>query len=124
MPITSQVNAEKQLTIVTATGELSFDEVRDAITSFYEGDHTLKVLWDIREASARGLSSRQVEQIALLLEEYGGRSSTDAYGIGEPANIATAAAVANAVFNAIGVRIYEIPITPASILKALNKFYQ
>ena len=48
-------------------------------------------------------------------------SSTDAYGIGEPANISTAAAVANAVYNAIGVRIYETPITPASILKALNK---
>ena len=74
MPITSQVSAEKQLTIVTATGELSFDEVRDAITSFYEGDYTLKVLWDMREATARELSSRQVEQIALLLEEYGGRS--------------------------------------------------
>lgn len=57
----------------------------------------------------------------IVIEEYCGRSSTDAYGIGEPANIATAAAIANAVYNAIGVRIYEIPITPASILKALNK---
>ncbi len=69
--------------------------------------------------------SMEIPQIdSIIIEEYGGRSSTDAYGIGEPANIATAAAVANAVFNAIGVRIYEIPITPASILKALNKFYQ
>lgn len=60
----------------------------------------------------------------IIVEEYSGRSSTDAYGIGEPANIATAAAIANAVYNAIGVRIYEIPITPASILKALNKVYE
>lgn len=60
----------------------------------------------------------------LIIEEYSARSSTDAYGIGEPANIATAAAIANAVYNAIGVRIYEIPITPASILKALNKVDQ
>ena len=57
----------------------------------------------------------------LIIEDYGGRSSTDAYGIGEPANIATAVAVANAVYNAIGVRIYELPITPDKILKALNK---
>lgn len=57
----------------------------------------------------------------IILEEYSGRSSTDAYGIGEPANIATAAAVANAIYNAIGVRFYEIPITPARILEALNK---
>ncbi|NOX85035.1 MAG: xanthine dehydrogenase family protein molybdopterin-binding subunit [Chlorobi bacterium] len=56
-----------------------------------------------------------------LIEEYGAISSTDATGIGEPANIATAAAVANAVYNAIGVRITEIPITPARILAALNK---
>lgn len=60
----------------------------------------------------------------IIVEEYSARSSTDAYGIGEPANIATAAAVANAVYNAIGVRLYEIPITPASILKALNKVEQ
>lgn len=60
----------------------------------------------------------------IIVEEYSARSSTDAYGIGEPANIATAAAVANAVYNAIGVRILEIPITPASILKALNKVDQ
>lgn len=58
----------------------------------------------------------------VLVEEYSALSSTDAYGIGEPANIATAAAVANAVYNAIGVRIYELPITPASVLKALNKY--
>ncbi len=60
----------------------------------------------------------------ILVEEYGALSSTDAYGIGEPANIATAVAIANAVYNAIGVRLYEIPITPASILKALNKVYE
>lgn len=66
--------------------------------------------------------SMEIPEIeTLIVEEYSARSSTDAYGIGEPANIATAAAIANAVYNAIGVRIYEIPITPSSILKALNK---
>lgn len=57
----------------------------------------------------------------LLLEDYNAKSSTDAYGIGEPANIATAAAIANAVYNAIGVRIRELPITPDKVLKALNR---
>ncbi len=61
---------------------------------------------------------------SVIVEEYSARSSTDAYGIGEPSNIATAVAVANAVYNAIGERIYEIPITPAQILKALNKVDQ
>ncbi len=56
-----------------------------------------------------------------LIEDYPAYSSTDASGIGEPANIATAAAVANAVYNAIGVRVTELPITPARILAALGK---
>ncbi|WP_299529930.1 xanthine dehydrogenase family protein molybdopterin-binding subunit [Ulvibacterium sp.] len=66
--------------------------------------------------------SMEIPEIeTVIVEEYSGRSSTDAYGIGEPANIATAAAIANAVYNAIGVRLYEIPITPSSVLKALSK---
>lgn len=66
--------------------------------------------------------SMEIPEIeSIIIEDYSGTSSTDAYGIGEPANIATAVAVANAVYNAIGVRIYEIPITPDKILKALNK---
>jgi xanthine dehydrogenase YagR molybdenum-binding subunit len=55
----------------------------------------------------------------VLLEEYRGRSATDAAGIGEPANIATAAAIASAVHNAIGARVRELPITPARVLAAL-----
>ena len=36
----------------------------------------------------------------VVLENYQGQSATDAYGIAEPANIATAPAIANAVYNA------------------------
>ncbi len=56
----------------------------------------------------------------VIVEDYAGRTSTDAYGIGEPANIATAVAIANAVYNAIGVRIKELPITPSRVLEALK----
>jgi xanthine dehydrogenase YagR molybdenum-binding subunit len=56
----------------------------------------------------------------VLIEQYWGRSSTDAAGIGEPATVPTAAAIANAVYNAIGVRVREIPMTPAVVLKALT----
>jgi xanthine dehydrogenase YagR molybdenum-binding subunit len=57
----------------------------------------------------------------LLVEHYQGQSATDAYGIAEPANIATAPAIANAVFNAIGVRLRSLPMTPAAVLGALGK---
>lgn len=65
--------------------------------------------------------SLDVPKIELvLLEELRGRSSTDASGIGEPATVPTAAAVANAIYNAISVRMRELPITPARVLAALN----
>jgi xanthine dehydrogenase YagR molybdenum-binding subunit len=42
-------------------------------------------------------------------------------GIGEPATVPTAGAIANAVANAIGVRVSSLPITPAKVLAALGK---
>ncbi len=42
-------------------------------------------------------------------------------GIGEPAIIPTASAIANAVANAIGARVNSLPITPAKVLAALGK---
>jgi xanthine dehydrogenase YagR molybdenum-binding subunit len=57
----------------------------------------------------------------ILLENYQGTSATDAYGIAEPANIATAPAIANAVYNATGARVRQLPMTPATILAALGR---
>ncbi len=42
-------------------------------------------------------------------------------GIAEPANIPGVGAVANAVYNACGVRVHELPITPDKILNGLMK---
>ncbi len=66
------------------------------------------------------LGSKDTPHIeTILLEHYQGLTSVDANGIGEPANIATAAAVANAVYNAIGARIRQLPMTPRVVLAAL-----
>ena len=59
-----------------------------------------------------------------IIEHYLARSSTDAGGIGEPATIPTAAAIANAFYNATGVRVRELPITPARVLAALGNLRQ
>jgi xanthine dehydrogenase YagR molybdenum-binding subunit len=58
---------------------------------------------------------------SILIERYLGRSNVDASGIGEPATVPTAAAVANAVHHALGVRLREAPLTPARILAALGR---
>jgi xanthine dehydrogenase YagR molybdenum-binding subunit len=44
-----------------------------------------------------------------------------AKGLGEPPRIPPAGAIANAVYNAIGVHIREIPMTPDKILQALKR---
>ena len=46
-------------------------------------------------------------------------NSTGAKGIGEPPLVPTAPAIANAVFDAIGVRIREAPLTRRKVLEAL-----
>jgi xanthine dehydrogenase YagR molybdenum-binding subunit len=42
-------------------------------------------------------------------------------GLGEPPTISTAAAIANAVANATGARVRDLPITPARVLAALER---
>ena len=42
-------------------------------------------------------------------------------GVGEPCTIPTASAIANAVANAIGVRVPDLPLTPDKVLAALGK---
>ena len=67
--------------------------------------------------------SREIPEIEVkLVEAYIGQSSTDASGIGEAAGVVSiGAAVGNAVYNAIGVRIRQTPMTPSVVLAALRK---
>jgi xanthine dehydrogenase molybdenum-binding subunit len=43
-----------------------------------------------------------------------------AKGVGEPGLVPTAPAIANAIYDAVGVRIKELPITPEKVLAALK----
>jgi len=56
-----------------------------------------------------------------LVENEDSGGPFGAKGIGEPATIATTPAIANAVYDAIGVRIFDLPITPEKILKVLKE---
>lgn len=69
------------------------------------------------------LGAREVPEIEIaLVENYIAQSSTDAAGIGESAGIITlAAAIGNAFYNATGVRMRKIPMTPANVLTVLGK---
>ncbi|MCC7494769.1 MAG: xanthine dehydrogenase family protein molybdopterin-binding subunit [Fimbriimonadaceae bacterium] len=57
-----------------------------------------------------------IPPIEVLLEDHPERG---VIGVGEPPYIPTAAAIGNAVANALGVRVTDIPLTPAKVLAAL-----
>ena len=44
-----------------------------------------------------------------------------AKGVGEPSLTPVAPAIANAVANAIGTRVFDLPITPEKVVNALGK---
>jgi xanthine dehydrogenase YagR molybdenum-binding subunit len=54
-----------------------------------------------------------------MLSVANGGNNVGAGGLGEPCATAPAAAIANAVANAIGVPVRSLPITPDKVLQAL-----
>jgi xanthine dehydrogenase molybdenum-binding subunit len=73
-------------------------------------------------ADYRMLTTETMPEIEIVLVEDAPAANGPfgAKGIGEPGLISTAAAIANAVYDAIGVRITELPITPERVLEALR----
>ena len=62
---------------------------------------------------------RSIESIFIETDEPSGPFG--AKSLSEQCVTVPAAAIANAVYNAIGVRITELPITPEKVLRALGK---
>ncbi|MDA8333783.1 MAG: molybdopterin-dependent oxidoreductase [Peptococcaceae bacterium] len=65
-------------------------------------------------------TSQDVPQVVTyIVEDIDPNGPFGAKGVGEGAIIPTAAAIVNAVYDAIGVRIFDLPLTPEKILAAL-----
>jgi len=63
------------------------------------------------------LTAVDLPRIESIIVE-GDLSPSDGHGckgVGEPVHIPTAAAVANAIYNAVGTRLQELPMTPERI---------
>ena len=66
-------------------------------------------------------SIKDIPLLRTVVEEFPvGNGPYGAMSIGEPPVIPTAAAIANAVHDAVGVRIYDLPITSEKVLTALK----
>ena len=61
------------------------------------------------------------ELTTVLVDNPTGPAPLQGKAIGEIPNVPTASAIANAVFDAVGVRIYQLPITPEAVLEGLRK---
>ncbi len=72
---------------------------------------------DYKIVTAKDMPPVKIE----LIETEDPAGPFGAKGIGEAGAIPTAAAIANAFFDATGVRVRELPLTPERVLKALKK---
>jgi xanthine dehydrogenase molybdenum-binding subunit len=61
------------------------------------------------------------EIIPIIVEKKDARIPEDIRGVGEPPAIPTAAAVANAVYDAVGIRFKQLPLTPERIFWGLRE---
>lgn len=65
------------------------------------------------------MDSPRIESI--VLQSRSGLGPFGAKGIGEPGHTPAAPAVANAVADAIGVRVHDLPLTPEKIVRAIRQ---
>ena len=79
------------------------------VTTANFGDYKIPTIRDIPELKT------------LLSETKRGPGPYHSMAIGETANIPTAGAIANAVADAVGVRITSLPITSEKVFEALNR---
>ena len=78
------------------------------ISSLSLGDYKIPTIQDIPELET------------VLVQSKTGPAPYESKGIGESSNVPVAGAIANAVHDAIGVRITDLPITAEKVLNALK----
>ena len=88
--------------------EMAFDDGQVVNASL--ADYKIPGFWDIPEQSE-----------VKIVEVPHHNGPFGAKGVGETGSLGLSPAVANAVQDAIGVRIYETPLTPERVLRALCK---
>jgi CO/xanthine dehydrogenase Mo-binding subunit len=65
-------------------------------------------------------SSEMPDCDIIILEDPEPTGPYGAIGVGEPPTVATAPAIINALYDAVGVRITDLPATPEKVLAALK----
>ena|ERR1043165_1118465 len=71
--ITSTLEAESDLTVITVVGKVDAEQIASQIISFLTGEPTQLVLWDIREGSLVSLSSNDLQMIVKRGAQFADR---------------------------------------------------
>ncbi|HEX2198800.1 MAG TPA: molybdopterin cofactor-binding domain-containing protein [Burkholderiales bacterium] len=97
----------------------------DGVANQLEGGAIQSASWTLKEEGRLGavnwedypiLTFSEVPRVEVMLIE----SQNPSLGAGEAAQGPTAAAIANALHDALGVRVRELPLTPERIVKAIG----
>ncbi|MGB4594276.1 MAG: xanthine dehydrogenase family protein molybdopterin-binding subunit [Anaerolineaceae bacterium] len=91
------------------TEEIVYDPIRGVPLNFNFIDYKMPTILDMPKVEP------------VLLEIWKGAGEYGACGIGEGTLTCSPRAIANAVYNAMGIRVDEIPITPEKVLHALGR---
>ncbi len=70
------INRERQLTRVQVHGRVTADELIGAIRSYYDGEPTDHVLWDVRDADLTLLHAADVKSIEMETLQYADKRGT------------------------------------------------
>jgi 4-hydroxybenzoyl-CoA reductase alpha subunit len=66
-------------------------------------------------------SSNMPEVVPILVEKIDSEGPFGAKGVGEPALVPVAPAIANAIYDAVGVKVNKLPISPQDIIEGYRK---
>ncbi|HEY7553951.1 MAG TPA: xanthine dehydrogenase family protein molybdopterin-binding subunit [Candidatus Binatia bacterium] len=131
-PVTGQVNVKKLTTVHdsgTVLNHLSYQGQIDGgvVTglgfalmednSLIDGKMAVANLGEFKMATAADVP----KLTTVLMESPTGPSPFQGKAIAEIPNVPTAAAIANAIHDAVGVRLYDLPLTSEKVYQALHK---
>ena len=90
MPITTEIDQQKDLTTFTYIGETTFDEIFQAVRAYYEGSPSRYTLWDARGATIN-LTAEQFHELNTFMRNFTPKrpEGKTAYVVGDDESLGT-----------------------------------
>jgi CO/xanthine dehydrogenase Mo-binding subunit len=86
----------------------------------WDAEKVTSVDWVTYPTGTHADAPQKIDIVLVNGDPNPNRTDLPSYGAGEPSHKPTSAAIANAIFDATGVRLRRVPFTPERVLAALN----